>query len=78
MAVAALALPRGRDVAEVLGLTERTVFGVSDLTETGYVLKLIKKRRLCRPAVVRWAMLPRQLHTSTRVPGRALVPCCVP
>lgn len=37
---------RLRDVAEVLGLTERTVFGiVSDLTEAGYVLKEKDGRR---------------------------------
>jgi DNA-binding IclR family transcriptional regulator len=37
---------RLRDIAELLGLTERTVFGiVSDLTETGYVLKEKDGRR---------------------------------
>jgi len=37
---------RLRDVAELLSLTERTVFGiVTDLTETGYVLKEKDGRR---------------------------------
>lgn len=38
--------PRLRDVAEVLGLTERTVFGiVTDLVEAGYVVKEKEGRR---------------------------------
>ncbi|MFC7595389.1 helix-turn-helix transcriptional regulator [Terrabacter sp. GCM10028922] len=37
---------RLRDVAEVLGLTERTVFGiVTELTEAGYVVKEKDGRR---------------------------------
>ena len=37
---------RLRDIAEVLGVTERTVFGiVTDLTEAGYVVKEKEGRR---------------------------------
>ncbi len=37
---------RLRDIADVLGVTERTVFGiVTDLTEAGYVLKEKEGRR---------------------------------